>query len=40
MTLAMMGIRREELIDYPGLSVSGVASFVEMAAGGTNTLFI
>lgn len=40
MTLDMMGIRREELIDYPGLSVCGVASFVEMAAGGTNTLFI
>ena len=40
MTLDMMGIRREELIDYPGLSVCGVASFVEMAAGGHNTLFI
>ncbi len=40
MTLDMMGIRREELIDYPGLSVCGVASFVEMAAAGNNTLFI
>lgn len=40
MTLDMMGIRREELIDYPGLSVCGVASFVDMAAGGTNAFFI
>lgn len=40
MTLDMMGIRREELIDYPGMSVCGVASFVEMAAGGHNCLFI
>lgn len=40
MTLAMMGIRREELIDYPGLSVCGVASFVEMAASGNATFFI
>ena len=40
MTLDMMGIRREELIDYPGMSVCGVASFVEMAANGHNCMFI
>ncbi|MCC7123010.1 MAG: DsrE/DsrF/DrsH-like family protein [Gammaproteobacteria bacterium] len=40
MTLDMMGIRREELLDYPGLSVCGVASFIEMAASGNHTLFI
>ncbi len=34
MTLDRMGLRREELIDYPGMSDCGVASFVEMAVNG------
>jgi len=40
MSMRLMGIRREELIDYPGLSFCGVASFVDDAAGANTTLFI
>lgn len=40
MSMQLMGIRREELIDYPGLSYCGVAKFVDDAAKANTTLFI
>ena len=38
--MQLMGIRREELIDYPGLEYCGVAKFTEEAAQANTTLFI
>lgn len=40
MSMQLMGIHREELIDYPGLDFCGVASFVDDAASSNTTLFI
>lgn len=40
MSMRLMGIRREELIDFPGLAYCGVASFVDDAAGANTTMFI
>jgi len=40
MSMQLMGIRREELIDYPGIEFCGVAKFVEEAATANTTLFI
>ncbi|MCA9084815.1 MAG: DsrE/DsrF/DrsH-like family protein [Planctomycetaceae bacterium] len=40
MSMQLMGIRREELIDYPELSYCGVASFADLAAKANTTLFI
>jgi peroxiredoxin family protein len=40
MSMKLMGIQREELLDYPGLEFCGVASFVEDAAAANTTLFI
>ena len=40
MSMQLMGIRQEELIDYPGLGMCGVASFVDDAANANTTLFI
>jgi peroxiredoxin family protein len=40
MSMKLMGIHREELLDYPGLEFCGVASFVEDAATANTTLFI
>lgn len=40
MSLNLMGIRREELIDYPHLDFCGVAKFVDDAATANTTLFI
>ena len=40
MSMQLMGIRREELIDYPGIEYCGVAKFVEEAATANTTLFI
>lgn len=40
MSMALMGIRREELIDYPDLGFCGVAQFVDLAAGANTSLFI
>ncbi len=37
-TLHLMGIRLEELIDYPGREVCGVAQFVDLAADARATL--
>ncbi|MEZ6122662.1 MAG: DsrE/DsrF/DrsH-like family protein [Planctomycetaceae bacterium] len=40
MSMRLMGIQREELIDYPGLSYCGVASFADEASRANTTLFI
>lgn len=40
MSMKLMGIRREELIDYPNLEFCGVAKFVDDAAAANTTLFI
>ncbi len=40
MSMQLMGIRREELIDYPGIEYCGVAKFVDEAATANTTLFI
>lgn len=40
MSMRLMGIRREELIDYPNLTFCGVANFVDDAAKANTTLFI
>ncbi|MCA9129051.1 MAG: DsrE/DsrF/DrsH-like family protein [Planctomycetales bacterium] len=40
MSMRLMGIRREELIDYPGLTFCGVTKFVDDASRSNTTLFI
>ncbi len=40
MSMNLMGIRREELIDYPNLQMCGVASFVDQASHANTTLFV
>ena len=40
MSMDLMGIRMEELIDYPGLEPCGVATFMENALDSCATLFI
>lgn len=40
MSMQLMGIRREELIDYPKLEYCGVAKFMDEAASANTTLFI
>ncbi len=40
MSMQLMGIRREELIDYPNIEYCGVAKFVDEAASANTTLFI
>lgn len=40
MTMEIMGIRREELIDYPNLRVCGATQFVDLASEGKVTMFI
>ena len=40
MSMELMGIDVEELIDYPGLKVCGVAQYNEVASSSTTTLFI
>lgn len=39
MSMRLMEIPREELVDYPGLSYCGVATFVEDASKANTTLF-
>ena len=39
-TMHLMGIRHEELIDFPGRKVCGVAQFVDLAANARSTLVI
>lgn len=40
MSMGLMGIRREELIDYPTMRICGATSFIERASAGKVTLFI
>lgn len=40
MSMRLMGIRQEELIDYPGLELCGVARFAEECCAANTTLFI
>jgi len=40
MSMSLMGIRKEELIEYPGLSFCGVARFLELSSKASTTLFI
>lgn len=40
MSMDLMGIRREELLDYPNLRLCGATQFADMAADGNVTLFI
>jgi peroxiredoxin family protein len=40
MSMRLMGIRREELIDYPNLSFCGATTFAEAATTSNTTLFI
>ena len=40
MSMDLMGIRKEDLIDYPGLEQCGVATFMEKALRSSVTLFV
>lgn len=40
MSMDLMGIRREEIIDYPNISIAGVANFLQEAGRSKATLFI
>jgi peroxiredoxin family protein len=40
MSMDLMGIHRDELIDYPGLEQCGVATFMETALHSRVTLFV
>lgn len=40
MTMGLLELRREELIDYPGLELCGVATFLERASRAQTTMFI
>lgn len=40
LSMSLMGFKREEMIDYPGLQYCGVATFLEQAANSKVQLFI
>lgn len=40
MSMGLMGMKQEELIDYPGLKLAGVATFLGQAGTSKSTLFI
>jgi peroxiredoxin family protein len=40
MSMDLMGFKREEIIEYPGVEYVGVASFLAHAANSSNQLFI
>ena len=40
MSMNLMGMKQEELIDYPGLKLAGVATFLGQAGTSKSTLFI
>jgi peroxiredoxin family protein len=40
MSMDLLGLKREELLDYPNRSFCGVAKFLESAAPGKMTLFV
>jgi peroxiredoxin family protein len=40
MSMDLLGLQRDELIDYPDLNYCGVATFVESAARSKTSLFL
>jgi len=40
MSMGLMGIRHQELVDYPRMNTCGVAHFVDLASRSQTTLFI
>ncbi|NOY28794.1 MAG: NADH dehydrogenase FAD-containing subunit [Planctomycetes bacterium] len=40
MSMSLMGIQAEELIDYPGMGYCGVANLVEQSSSSNTTMFI
>lgn len=40
MTMDLMGMKKEEMIDYPGIEIAGVAKFLEEAGSSKVQLFI
>jgi peroxiredoxin family protein len=40
MSMDLLGLQRDELIDYPDLNYCGVATFVESAAASKTSLFL
>jgi len=40
MSMGLMGFKREEMIDYPGIEFCGVAKFLEEAANSKIQLFM
>ena len=40
MSMGLLGLEREELIDYPGLGFCGVATFIEQAANSKVSMFL
>lgn len=40
MSMDLLGLHRDEMIDYPDLDYCGVASFVDVAAKSRSTLFV
>jgi len=40
MSMDLMGMKIDEMIDYPGIQIAGVATFLEQAAGSKIQLFI
>lgn len=40
MSMNLMGIQREEIIDFPNITVAGAAKFLEEAGSSKVTLFI
>ena len=40
MSMDLMGMKKEEMIDYPGVEIAGVAKFLEEAANSKIQLFI
>ncbi len=40
MSMNLMGMQQQELIDYPGLKLAGVATFLGQAGSSKSTLFI
>jgi len=39
MSMNLMGIRPEEIIDYPGLDICGISTFIALASEAKTTLF-
>jgi len=40
MSMDLMGIRREEIIDFPNITIAGAAKFLQEAGSSKVTLFI